>query len=176
MRALVVVLCLLGVPAVVEGHSSLLIPPARNAVDRDLLPWVNGSFGHGKFGDDSWGCNCVNATTGGPVACEVGQSCFWFSNGCSIGCDKCDGGNSSGTNPNTRDRCGSGAKATLNPDLRTYNKHTVPGSAEDVYKFNPWRAPGTAREKIVPWQPFAHVSLAPQVVKCSHPDGLLALW
>jgi hypothetical protein len=146
MRVLVV-LCLLGVPVAVEGHSSLLIPPARNAVDRDLSPWSNGSFGHGRFGDDSWGCNCINATVEGLVPCEVGQSCFWFSNGCSIGCEKCDGGNSSGTNPNTRDRCDSGAKATLNPELRTYNKHTVPGSVEDVYKFNPWRAPGTAREK-----------------------------
>jgi hypothetical protein len=128
----------------VDGHSSLLIPPPRNAVDKDLPPWSKGSFGQGSFGDDAWGCNCINATTKGPVPCEVGQSCFWFSNGCSIGCPACDGGNSSGTNPNTRDRCGSGAKATLNPALRTFNKHTVPGSDADIYKHNPWRAPGTA--------------------------------
>ena len=126
------------------SHSSLLIPPARNAIDKALAPWSKGSFGPGEFGDDAWGCNCINATTKGPVPCEVGQSCFWFSNGCSIGCPTCDGGNSSGTNPNTVDRCGSGAKATLNPALRTYNRHTVPGSAEDLYKHNPWRAPGTA--------------------------------
>ena len=126
------------------SHSSLLIPPARNAVDKALPPWANGSYGPGQFGDDAWGCNCINATTKGPVPCEVGQSCFWFSNGCSIGCKTCDGGNASGTNPNAVDRCGSGAKATLNPELRTYNRHTVPGSAQDTYKHNPWRAPGTA--------------------------------
>ena len=138
-------LAALAAPAAVAAHSSLLIPPARNAVDKDLPPWSKGSFGQGQFGDDAWGCNCINATTEGPVPCEVGQSCFWFSNGCSIGCETCDGGNASGTNPNVRDRCNSGAKATLNPDLRTYNKHTVPGSPQDIYKHNPWRSPGTAR-------------------------------
>ena len=49
------------------GHSSLLVPPSRNAVDKALPPWRNGSFGPGAFGDDAWGCNCVNATTGGQV-------------------------------------------------------------------------------------------------------------
>ena len=36
-------------------------------------------------------------------------------------------------------------KATLNdPALRTVNVHAPAGSAADVYKFNPWRAPGSA--------------------------------
>ena len=66
-------LLLLSLCVPVRGHSSLLIPPSRNAVDKDLAPWRNGSFGHGRFGDDAWGCNCINATAEGPVACEVGQ-------------------------------------------------------------------------------------------------------
>ena len=32
-------------------------------------------------------CSCSNGTE----ACDVGQSCFWFSSGCTIGCEKCDG-------------------------------------------------------------------------------------
>ena len=136
---------LLAVP-VARAHSSLLVPLSRNAVDKSLAPWKGGSHGDGQFGPDDFGCNCVNGTTSrGPTACDVGQSCFWFSNGCSIGCKQCDGGNTSGTNPNTRDRCNSGAKATINaPQLRTYNRAAPAGSTADIYKHNPWRAPGTA--------------------------------
>ena len=32
-------------------------------------------------------CSCSNGTS----ACDVGQACFWFSSGCTIGCDACDG-------------------------------------------------------------------------------------
>jgi len=126
----------------------LLFPPSRNAIDKTLPPWSNGSFGDGAFGPDDFGCNCVNATRGGgEVPCQVGQSCFWFSNGCSIGCATCDGGAAphGGANPNTVDRCGSGAKATINdPKLRTFNREAAAGSPADIYQHNPWRAPGTA--------------------------------
>ena len=48
-------------------------------------------------------------------------------------------------NPNTKDLCGSGMQPTLNdPRLRTYNRHVPAGSDADVYKHNPWRAPGSA--------------------------------
>jgi len=66
----------------------------------------------------------------------------WFSNGCTIGCDKCDG---LPANPNTKCRCNRCMNATVNdPKLRTYNRKAAAGSAEDIYKFNPWRAPGFA--------------------------------
>jgi hypothetical protein len=133
------------------AHSSLLIPPARNAVDRDLPPYRGGKFGRNlSYGlpPDNFGCDCVNATTGGAVACEVGQSCLWFSNGCSIGCPTCDGGNISsptgGANPSAKDRCGSGKKQTLDPSFRTALLDVPYGSKADEYRFNPWRAPGTA--------------------------------
>ena len=29
-----------------------------------------------------WGCNCTNGT----APCMIGQTCLWFSEGCSIGC------------------------------------------------------------------------------------------
>eukprot|EP01052_Picozoa_sp_SAG31_P005129 SAG31_NODE_221_length_19918_cov_8.483829_8_plen_341_part_00 len=66
--------------------------------------------------------------------------------GCSIGCKECDGGAQGGTNPSSKDRCNSGAKATVNKEHhRTINREAEAGSAADWSKFNPWRAPGTAR-------------------------------
>jgi hypothetical protein len=77
--------------------------------------------------------------------------------GCSIGCKECDGGAKGGTNPgNPHDRCNSGAKATINEPLhRTINREAEAGTDADWTKFNPWRAPGTAREH----NPFFVVSL-----------------
>jgi hypothetical protein len=71
-------------------------------------------------GTDGWGCNCANGTE----PCDVGQSCLWFSDGCSIGCEKCDG---LGGNPNTADRCHSGMNATVSSGGRhgVQNHHTV---------------------------------------------------
>ena len=109
-------------------HMSLINPKPRNAIDSGLPLWKGGKWWpyqpfcdkprytphwmpHDKNwnpqipsgcvppGTDGWGCNCANAT----APCNVGQSCLWFSDGCSIGCKKCDG---LGGNPNTRDRCG----------------------------------------------------------------------
>eukprot|EP00040_Diaphanoeca_grandis_P015763 m.80821 g.80821 ORF g.80821 m.80821 type:complete len:364 (-) comp25352_c0_seq1:337-1428(-) len=143
--------------ALSSGHMSLVTPPSRNAVDRALPPWHGGKWypyeancsnpgpktpanpsGCTPPGTDGWGCNCWNGTD----ICDVAQSCFWFSQGCTIGCKTCDGGPS---NPNTADRCHSGMNATVNdPMHRTFNRAAVAGSAEDIYKHNPWRAPGSA--------------------------------
>lgn len=135
----------------VEGHSSLLVPPPRNAVDRGLPQWAGGRFGYANcshpayekpnplWGNGScWGCDCVNST--GP--CEAAQTCLWFSDGSSIGCAKPDGGAS---NPNYRDRCDSGKRPTNNdPYFRTVNRTVTAMSKEDLYQHNPWRAPGSA--------------------------------
>ena len=89
-------------------------------------------------GTDGWGCNCANGTE----TCDVGQSCLWFSDGCSIGCKECDG---QGGNPNTKDRCNSGMNATVcDPALRTYNQDAECNTDADYYRYNPWRAPGAA--------------------------------
>ena len=42
------------------------------------------------------------------------------------------------------DLCGSGFVGTLDPKYRTVNRASTPGSPEDIYKHNPWRAPGNA--------------------------------
>lgn len=116
----------------------------RNAVDRNLPAWRGGKFGNQTCEHVAapthtcWGCDCENGTE----ACQIGQTCVWFSQGCSIGCKSCDGGES---NPNYKDRCGSGMKPTNNdPKFRTYNRNAVAMSKEDLYQFNPWRAPGNA--------------------------------
>jgi len=145
-------------PALTAAHMSLINPVSRNAIDRALPLWEGGKWwpyepvcehpdprwnpqipsGCVPNGTDGWGCNCANGT----AACDVGQSCLWFSDGCSIGCAKCDG---LGGNPNTRDRCGSGMNATVcDPALRTYNQDADCNTDADIYRYNPWRAPGAA--------------------------------
>jgi len=136
-----------GTAAVVLGHSSLVSPFARNSVDRDLPEWKDGHFGdalhcahpaHETRDGICWGCNCTNGTS----PCNVGQTCVYFSQGCSIGCTTCDGLEA---NPNTKDRCNSGKKPTNNdPKYRTYNRGVPAMSPGDVYQHNPWRAPGNA--------------------------------
>lgn len=84
---------------------------------------------------DGWGCDCKNGTS----PCNVGQACFWFSQGTTIGCKEATGAPS---NPNTKSFCNSTMKATVNdPNLRTYNRAAPAGSAKDIYRHNPWRTP-----------------------------------
>jgi hypothetical protein len=85
---------------------------------------------------------------------------LWFSVGCSIGCKECDGGDKGPSNPNRKDRCGGGMKATNNdPATRTVNRGAVAGSEADWTKFNPWRAPGHA-PVYDPW--YAPTALSTQ--------------
>lgn len=123
------------------AHSNLIYPKPRNAIDSLLPEWSGGKSPYvwQPYGDAP--CACTNGTE----ACESAQTCLWFSVGCTIGCNECDGGDQGGANPNVKDRCGSGMKATVNdPHLRTVNRDAVAGSEEDWTRFNPWRAPGSA--------------------------------
>lgn len=77
-----------------------------------------------------------------------GQACFWFSNGCSIGCEECDGttrGPGVHSNKTDFDICGKRYNATVcDPKLRTVNTDAECGSDKDAYYYSPWRAPGSA--------------------------------
>ena len=65
-----------------------------------------------------------------------------FSQGCTIGCSRCDGNGSRIAN---FDHCpGQSIAPTLLPKYRTANRNAAPGSAQDVFKYNPWMAPGKA--------------------------------
>ena len=100
-----------------------------------------------------------------------GQSCFWFSQGCSIGCEKCatnaEGPFSPGPFGGKAPQAGkigfrtrycnathnSGTSktnptplinSTLPKEAWTLNIGAEEGSEEDSYRYNPWRAPGYA--------------------------------
>jgi len=103
----------------VAGHGAMVDPLPRNAIDRN----------------ESSRCPCANAT--GP--CNNGQSCYWYNQGCFIGCPTCD----SISGRVQTDLCGLGKKATINDPLqRTVNRNATAGSEYDIYMHNPWRAPG----------------------------------
>jgi len=152
--------CLVVVPLVglVSGHGALFIPTPRNAEDRNLPIFAGGKSLHSP-------CTCANGFGGkdgpkdgcdrGARAAAGGQSCYWWSQGCSIGCSECatkeDKGQSiTGKAPRAekigfRTRyCNSTLQPTLPRAAWTLNMDAVDGSEEDSYRYNPWRAPGSA--------------------------------
>jgi len=139
MLATVALIILVGA----DAHGFVIVPPPRNAVDNNTPLFAGGKFplANGKPGcaesSSVCGCWCSNGTS----PCEPGQSCFFFSQGCSIGCPSCDGKNAR----LQKDLCGNGAKPTIcDRRLRTYNIPAECDTKVDKYKHNPWRAPGTA--------------------------------
>lgn len=133
----------LSLVALVSGHGFVINPPIRNSIDKDQPGYAHGGF---PLPDGSPGCTthtgaCGCWCTNGTEACESGQSCFWFSQGCRIGCDTCTGVDARVQ----KDLCGSGMKATVcDPELRTYNMEAACNTDADTYRHNPWRAPGAA--------------------------------
>ena len=126
------------------GHGMLIHPTPRNARDRTLSAFANGSF-DAKTTD---GCDCANPAGGceahsarGTRGNGVGQACMWFSQGCSIHCPTCTGKNGH----SSVSLCNSTVPPTNNnPLTRTMNRDSVAGSVNDTYRWNPWRAPGFA--------------------------------
>jgi lytic starch monooxygenase len=113
----------------VHGHGTVVSPRSRNSVD--YLVGVNTP--------KDWPSNagCANITGD---ACHNGQATFWYSQGCFIGCDECD--HASGRRQ--VDLCGKGMVGTLPERYRSVNRASDFGSDQDIYKHNPWRAPGNA--------------------------------
>jgi len=129
----------------VEGHAAVVYPSPRNAIDHDIPPW-SGKVPNPIPGVESW-CPFANGTS---LTGSNGQACFWFSNGCSIGCPECDG-KTRGPIPNRppynhkMDVCGKNYTATIcDPNLRTVNTGAKCGAADDYYYYSPWRAPGSS--------------------------------
>jgi len=139
-------------PTRVAGHGAVVWPPPRNGVDRDLHPW-NGPVPENPpsvESDTGW---CPVPARDGTLSGQNGQACFWFSNGCSIGCKTCDG-SSRGPIPNSKDpkwvrkfnTCNNPTvRATVcDPKYRTVNRNATCGADDDWYYYSPWRAPGSA--------------------------------
>ena len=75
-------------------HGAMTHPRPVNAVDGDIPPW-SGPVPTTKLGGlpfQGW-CPFPDANSSHPLNLTGanGQACFYFSNGCSIGCDVCDG-------------------------------------------------------------------------------------
>ena len=101
----------------------MVSPLSRNAVDAAV-------------GVNTQRCSNITGSD-----CHNGQASFWYSQGCFIGCPTCD--NESGRRQ--VDLCGLGKKQTLtDPKYWSVGRDAVPGSPQDIYKHNPWRAPGSA--------------------------------
>jgi hypothetical protein len=133
---LAAVLC--AFPSDVESHGSMVMPAPRNAIDSQLPAWSGGK--HPMTGSiQPYNCRCANGTD----ECNSGQACFWFSQGCSIGCQSCDG---NGTRIPGWDHCPElpKPKEQLLSKYRTANQGAAEGTVADVFRFNPWRAPGKA--------------------------------
>jgi len=156
---------LLAAAMLVSGHGALFIPPPRNAMD-NILPEYSG----GK--SPAQGCTCTNGNGNHLQGCNRGlrdqgdgQSCMWWSQGCSIGCEKCvteiEGFDAFVGKPPQADKIGfrtrycnstfnsAGSPAplinsTLPRHAWTLNIGAEEGSGEDSYQYNPWRAPGYA--------------------------------
>ena len=121
----------------VEPHGAMTFPPPRNAVDSDEAPWSGGVPIPVPF--QPW-CPFPSSTEAGNaqnLSASNGQACFWFSNGCAIGCEKCDG---STRGPEAGHVCENPMKPTLcDPSKRTVNTGAECGSKEDTYYYTPWR-------------------------------------
>merc|ERR1719321_2264167 len=95
------------------GHSMMITPKPRNAIDSELPEWRGGKapyVWHPKENPHLPGGDAPCACRNGTETCDSAQTCLWMSVGCTIGCKECDGGSKGGANPNGKDRCGSGMK------------------------------------------------------------------
>jgi len=77
----------------VLGHGAITYPPSRNSIDSDQMPW-SGKIPY-PVPFEPW-CpmpsqDAAVSDPGRNLTGQNGQACFWFSNGCAIGCDACDG-------------------------------------------------------------------------------------
>jgi hypothetical protein len=138
-----------------DSHGSLVRPAPRNARDGALPAFVGGRspLVSCNCGDPEAGCNEGLRAPGG------GQPCLWFSQGCFIGCQTCTGSDREGdgvaraNNSNdcvgprggpSRQPAGSSSMPLLPKRLWTMNREAQEDSPADVYRFHPWRAPGSA--------------------------------
>ena len=123
-----------------HGHGAMISPSPRNSFDR-FLP----AFAGGRAPADSTACNCGEAhpesgCDEGTRATGGGQSCLWFSQGCSIYCPSCTGIGSHAA----VSLCNATKEPTLPKYAWTMNRGAPENGLADSYKHSPWRAPGSA--------------------------------
>ena len=114
------------------GHGAMVTPRSRNSVDFD----ENVSHYPSSGGGNNWAW-CKNMTG---AQCNNGQAAYWYSQGCFIGCPECD--HKSGRRQT--DLCGKGFVGMLPDYAVAVNRNAERNSPHDIYRHNPWRAPGHA--------------------------------
>jgi len=125
--------------AVVLGHGAMVEPRSRNSVDWTEVPNDGGKGIHNTHQD----CSNLTSTPEKNVVCNNGQAVYWYSQGCFIGCPECD--HKSGRRQT--DLCKKGFVGQLPDYAIAVNRNSTPGfrnSKYDIYRHNPWRAPGFA--------------------------------
>lgn len=117
----------------IYSHGAVVYPKPRNSIDSNLSPW-SGKVPSHIPGVDGW---CPVSLEKNILSGRNGQACFWFSNGCSIGCKTCDS-NTRGPIPNRpgwnhkMDVCGLHYKATIcDSKYRTVNTDAKCGADND---------------------------------------------
>ena len=129
------------IPAAVDAHGAMLNPPPRNAIDSTIPgdDWGSGQNATGIL--ERLGIACQNGTE----ECRPGQSVFWFSQGCTPGCETCD---SQGQRIANWDHCNATRKTPFKPTLAkkywTSNRNATEMSPQDIWKYQPFRSPGLA--------------------------------
>jgi hypothetical protein len=133
-RAVTLLVALLAaLPERGRGPGQLVTPRPRNSIDFDD-PRIPAKL------RTTWAW-CQNIT-GAP--CNNGQTAYWYSQGCYIGCAQCD--HVSGRRQ--VDLCGKGLVGMLPDESVSVNREHATGASRngklDIYRHNPWRAPGHA--------------------------------
>lgn len=118
-------------PVLVAGHGAMVTPRSRNSID-----WEEGPLHGPMLGGTTWAW-CQNITGN---KCNNGQTAYWYSQGCFIGCAKCD--HMSGRRQT--DLCNKGFIGELPDYAISVNRAVERDSKYDIYRHNPWRAPGHA--------------------------------
>ena len=113
------------------GHGAMVHPRSRNSIDYEEIK-----------NDPSRGIHnvwsvCSNLTG---AKCNNGQATYWYSQGCFIGCPECD--HQSGRRQT--DLCKLGFVGELPDYAISVNRDAERNSKYDIYRHNPWRAPGFA--------------------------------
>ena len=109
---------------------------SRRRVRPPAQDWQDGPLKNDGLGGTTWAW-CQNVTGD---KCNNGQTAYWYSQGCFIGCPDCD--HVSGRRQT--DLCKKGFVGQLPDDAIAVNRDVERNSPQDIYRHNPWRAPGFA--------------------------------
>ena len=94
-RSLLMALLAYHADRVIEGHGAVTQPRPRQALEGTMAPWSSPLKWPITFADHpSQHAFCplgVAAAEHQNFSGALGQACYWFSGGCSIGCAECDG-------------------------------------------------------------------------------------